>query len=104
MASQHGHTKPGRPPTTDTKTFWARSKIYNFSDERHFKICFPIMKTINIFRRKLCKLHKKGHKFACDNYIFPKTRLNKSKQWTHYPALIGTACEEYVHHVNAPIS
>ena len=33
------------------------------------------------FRRKLSKLHKKRHNFACDNYIFPKTKGNKNKQW-----------------------
>ena len=27
------------------------------------------------------KLHKKN--FACGNYIFPKTRGNKNKPWTH---------------------
>ena len=26
---------------------------------------------------------KKKTNFACDNYIFPKTRGNKNKQWTH---------------------
>ena len=31
----------------------------------------------------LNKLHKKRQNFACDNYIFPKTRGNKNKQWTH---------------------
>ena len=35
----------------------------------------------------LIKLHKKRHNFACDHYIFPKTRSNKNKQWTHMGAL-----------------
>ena len=26
---------------------------------------------------------KKRPNFACDKYIFPKTRGNKNKQWTH---------------------
>ena len=30
---------------------------------------------------------KKRHNFACDYYIFPKTRANKNKQWTHLGAL-----------------
>ena len=30
---------------------------------------------------------QKRHHFACDNYIFPKTRSNKSKQWTYYSTL-----------------
>ena len=36
---------------------------------------------------KLSKLHKKRPNFACDNYVFPKTRGNKNKQWTHSPLL-----------------
>ena len=27
--------------------------------------------------------YTKRPNFACDNYIFPKTRGNKNKQWTH---------------------
>ena len=27
--------------------------------------------------------YTKTPSFACDNYIFPKTRRNKNKQWTH---------------------
>ena len=27
--------------------------------------------------------YTKKRNFACDNYIFPKTRGNKNKQWTH---------------------
>ena len=48
---------------------------------------FNLQKEKNtFFWRKLSKLHKK-RPFACDNYIFPKTRANKNKQWTHYSAL-----------------
>ena len=35
------------------------------------------------FWSKLSKLHKKRPNFACGNYIFPKTRGNKNKPWTH---------------------
>ena len=28
-------------------------------------------------------IYTKRPNFACDNYIFPKTRGNKNKQWTH---------------------
>ena len=28
--------------------------------------------------------YTKKPNFACDNYIFPKTRRNKNKQWTHF--------------------
>ena len=30
-----------------------------------------------------CLNYTKRLNFACDNYIFPKTRENKNKQWTH---------------------
>ena len=33
------------------------------------------------------KLSPKRHNFACNNYIFPKIRANKNKQWTHLVAL-----------------
>ena len=45
------------------------------------------MKTPKFFWRKLSKLHKKKHNFASDRYIFPKTRANQNKQWTHFSAL-----------------
>ena len=31
--------------------------------------------------------YTKRHNFACDNYIFPKTRANKNKEWTRLSAL-----------------
>ena len=31
--------------------------------------------------------YTKRPSFACDNYIFPKTRGNKNKHWTHSPPL-----------------
>ena len=30
---------------------------------------------------------QKRHNFACDNYIFPKARANKNKEWTHLGTL-----------------
>ena len=60
-----------------------RSKIAPFSNEHHLEIWFPKKKTIMFFWSKLSKLHKKRPNFACDNYIFPKTRGNKNKQCTH---------------------
>ena len=56
---------------------------------RHFEIWFPKKKTITFFWSKLSKLHKKRPNFACDNYIFPKTRGNKNKQCTHSTAVKG---------------
>ena len=41
---------------------------------------FPKKKTIRFSRSELSKLHKQRPNFACDNYIFPKTRGNKNKR------------------------
>ena len=61
----------------------SRSKIALFSNDRHFEIWFPKKRTITFSWSKLCKLHKKRPNFACGNYIFPQTRGNKNKPWTH---------------------
>ena len=42
---------------------------------------------IYIFQEKIIQITQKRHNFARDNYIFPKTRANNKKQWTHYSAL-----------------
>ena len=42
---------------------------------------------LHFYRQKISKLHKKRDNFACDIYIFPKTKANKKKQWTHLGAL-----------------
>ena len=60
-----------------------RAKIALFSNVCHFEIWFPKKKTVTFCWSKLSKLHKKRHNFACDNYIFTKTRGNKNKQWIH---------------------
>ena len=49
------------------------------------------------FQKKRKQLHfseenylsyiKRHNNFACNIYIFPKTRENKNKQWTHLGAL-----------------
>ena len=56
-----------------TKNVRSTSKIALFSNERHFEIWFPKKKTITL---SWSKLFKKRPNFACDNYIFPKTRTN----------------------------
>ena len=66
-----------------TKNVKSRSKIALFSNERHFEIWFPKKKIITFFWSKLSKTIQKRPNFACDNYIFPKTRGNKNKQCTH---------------------
>ena len=78
-----------------TKKCESRPKIALFSNERHFEIWYPKKKTITFFWSKVSKLHTHTHththtpphthknNFACENYIFPKTRGNKNKQWTH---------------------
>ena len=55
-----------------------------FSNGRHFRMSIPKMKTNIFFRRKLSKLLEKDTILHVHNYIFPETRVNKSKQWTHY--------------------
>ena len=51
------------------KNVKSRSKIAPFSNERHFEIWFPKMKTITFFWSNLSKLHTHTHKkrpnFAC---------------------------------------
>ena len=39
-----------------------------------------------IFQKKIISTTQKRHNFACENYIFPKTRANKNKQWAHLGA------------------
>ena len=40
-----------------------------------------------IFRQKNIYTTRYIHIYACDDFILPKTRANKSKEWTHYSAL-----------------
>ena len=47
------------------------------------KFDFQKREKITFFWSKFSKLHKKRPNFACGNYIFPKTRENKNKPWTH---------------------
>ena len=67
------------------KNMISRLKIAPFSNEHHFENWIPKKKTIAFFRRKLSKLQKKAQ-FCMWHYIFPKTRGNKNKQWTHLDA------------------
>ena len=60
------------------------------------KFDFQKKKTITFFWSKLSKLHKKRPNFACDNYIFPKTRGNQNKQWTHSTSLKSTHWPYYI--------
>ena len=51
-----------------------------------------------IFQKKITWTTQKRHNFACDNYIFHKTRGNKNKQWTHYSALqLEVTCQTGQH-------
>ena len=65
----------------------SRSKIVLFFQmSAILKFDFQKKKTITFFCSKLSKLglhKKKNPNFACDNYIFSKTRGDKNKQWTH---------------------
>ena len=51
------------------------------------KFDFQKKKTIMFFWSILSKLHKKDPILHVTNYIFPKTRGNKNKQWTHSTAV-----------------
>ena len=51
-----------------------------------FKFDFQKRKQLHFSEDNCVNYTKKSH-FACDNYSFPKTRGNKSKQWTHLDAL-----------------
>ena len=66
------------------KNVKSRSKITLFQMSAILKFDFQKRKQLHFFR-KLSELHKR-HNFACDNYIFRKTRANKNKQWTHVSA------------------
>ena len=57
-----------------------------FSHERHLEIWFPKKETITFFWSKL-HYTKKDQILHVKNYIFPKTRGNKNKQWTHITPL-----------------
>ena len=66
-----------------TKKCESRSKIALFFQMSAI-LKFDIQKRKQLLRfSELSKLHKKRPNFACGNYIFPKTRGNKNKQWTH---------------------
>ena len=69
------------------KNVKSRSKIALFQMSAILKFDFQKRKQLLFFWSKLSKLHKKRLNFACDNYIFPKTRGNKNKQCTHFTPL-----------------
>ena len=62
-------------------------KMVFFPNERHFQIWFPTRKQLHFSKESYLNYPTKRHNFACDIYIFSKTRGNKNKQWTHLGAL-----------------
>ena len=52
----------------------------------HFEILFQKRKQVHFSEENYLN-YTKRHNFVCDIYIFPKTRGNKNKQWTHLGAL-----------------
>ena len=58
--------------------FFQMSTILKFDFQKRKQLHFPEENYLNYTKR---------HNFACDNYIFPKTRANRNKQWTHLGAL-----------------
>ena len=73
------------------KNVKSRSKIALFPNESHFETWFPKKKTITFFWSKLSQLHT-HKKNACGNYIYPKTRGNKNKPWSHSTPLKVLKC------------
>ena len=52
------------------------SAILKFNFQKRKQLRFSEVNYLNYTKRP---------NFARDNYIFPKTRENKNKQWTHLP-------------------
>ena len=50
------------------------SAILKFDFQKRKQLRFSEVNYLNYAKRP---------NFACDNYIFPKTRINKNHQWTH---------------------
>ena len=76
-----------------TKNVKSRSKMaLFFQNERHFDKWFPKKKTTT-FSEVNYPDYTKTPNFACGNYIFPKTRGNKNKPWTHSTPLKGIESE-----------
>ena len=57
--------------------FFQMSAILKFDFQKRKRLRFSEVNYLNYTHT-----HKKLN-FACDNYIFPKTRGNKNKKWTH---------------------
>ena len=56
------------------------SAILKFDFQKREQLCFSEENYLNYTKRP---------NFACGNYIFPKTRGNKNKPWTHSTHLKG---------------
>ena len=66
---------------------WKWVKNSPFSNERHFEIRFPKKEKNYFFLTLSISTTQKRPNFACDSYVFPKTRGNKNKQCTHSTSL-----------------
>ena len=75
-------------PKMKTITFFKRKVYLHFTKKTNKQTKTKTKTKTNTKQTKQNKT-KKHHtrNFACYNYIFPETRANKSKQWTHYCAL-----------------
>ena len=51
------------------------------------KFDFQNEKQLSVSEVNYLTYTKKRPNFACGNYIFPKTRGNKNKLWTHFTPL-----------------
>ena len=61
---------------------------FDFQNREHLRL--SEVNYLN-YKKKKKKKKKKKSKFTCGNYIFPKTRGNTNKPWTH-----STPLKEFV--------
>ena len=66
------------------------SAILKFDFQKRKQLCFSEVNYLNYT--------KKQPNFACGNYIFPKTRGNKNKPWTHSTPLKQSSETDLVFH------
>ena len=61
--------------------FFKWAPVCNLISKKGKELCFSEVNNLN---------YTKGPNFACGNYIFPETRGNKNKPWTHSTPLNGS--------------
>ena len=83
-----------------TRNVNSRSKIALFFKWAPFRNLIFKKENNYVFLKQIIWTTQKRPNFACDNYIFPKTRGNKNKQWTHSthlkPGNLGHTSESHI--------